>query len=66
MTAMRSPTPTMHVVFKTHLDVGFTDLARNVIRRYIDDFVPSSLSLSRELRAQDGDRFIWTVGSWLV
>ena len=56
----------MHVVFKTHLDVGFTDLARNVIRRYIDDFVPSSLSLSRELRAQGGDRFIWTVGSWLV
>ncbi len=27
-------TRTVHVVFKTHLDVGFTDLAANVVRQY--------------------------------
>jgi hypothetical protein len=57
----------VHLVFKTHLDLGFTDLAARVVARYLDDFVPRALALSRELRAAGGrDRFVWTTGSWIV
>lgn len=30
------------VVFKTHLDIGFTDLAARIIRRYLEDYIPAS------------------------
>ncbi|MBA3848215.1 MAG: hypothetical protein H0X45_16415, partial [Planctomycetes bacterium] len=56
----------VHVVFKTHLDIGFTDLAAEVIRRYREDYLPAALNVARELRQRGGDRFIWTTGSWLI
>ena len=57
----------LHVVFKTHLDVGFTDLARNVVSLYLDDYLPRALALAAETRNRDRpERFVWTVGSWLV
>lgn len=57
----------VHVVFKTHLDLGFTDLAARVEARYIDDFIPRAVRLARALRGREGaDRFIWTTGSWLI
>jgi len=58
---------TVHVIFKTHLDVGFTDLAANVVRRYFDSYIPQAIRVARELRAAGGpERFVWTTGSWLV
>lgn len=57
----------IHVIFKTHLDVGFTDYARNVVERYFTDYIPRAVTLARELReAQSPRRFIWTTGSWLI
>lgn len=57
----------VHIVFKTHLDIGFTDLARNVVTRYFDDFLPRALALAREQRESgSAERFRWTVGSWLI
>lgn len=61
------PVERVHLVFKTHLDLGFTDLAANVLRRYIDDFIPGALKLARTMREAGGEeRFIWTTGSWLI
>ncbi len=58
---------TVHLVFKTHLDVGFTDLAKNVIRQYFGHFIPGALDLANAMRERGGaERFIWTTGSWLV
>jgi len=58
---------TVHVVFKTHLDVGFTDLAKNVIQRYFDTFIPGAIGLAATMRERGGpERFIWTTGSWLI
>lgn len=58
---------TVHVVFKTHLDIGFTDLARNVKRAYVEDFIPGAIRLSRDLeQAQGPERFVWTTGAWLI
>lgn len=57
----------VHVIFKTHLDIGFTDLAANVIDTYFNKFIPTALSLSEDIRRQGlKDRFIWTTGSWLI
>ncbi len=55
------------VVFKTHLDIGFTDFAQSVVQRYREQYVPKALRLARELREADGEaRFVWTTGSWLI
>lgn len=58
--------PTVHLVFKTHLDLGFTDLARNVEQRYFEHFIPQAVTLARKTRESGVDRFRWTVGSWLI
>jgi len=62
-----SSRPTAHLVFKTHLDIGFTALASEVVDRYVESFIPSALAVAAELRAGEGDeRFVWTTGSWLI
>ncbi|WP_309385900.1 DUF5054 domain-containing protein [Cerasicoccus frondis] len=53
------------VVFKTHLDIGFTDFAAKVIQRYFDDYIPASLNLAAKTRDSQ-HRFVWTTGSWLA
>lgn len=61
------PIEKINLVFKTHLDLGFTDLANTVYRRYMDGFIPAALQLARSLREQGGEeRFVWTTGSWLI
>lgn len=63
MTAQRK----ILVVFKTHLDLGYTDLAAAVLRRYLEDFIPQAMATARELRERGGsERFVWTTGSWLI
>ncbi len=53
------------VLFKTHLDVGFTDFSANVVQNYMDSFIPQALNLARSMRGQE-ERFVWTTGSWLI
>lgn len=58
---------TVHIVFKTHLDVGFTDMPHKVVQKYFDEFIPQSLETAHILREAGGDeQFIWTIGSWLI
>jgi hypothetical protein len=55
------------LIFKTHLDIGFTDYARNVVNNYFTGFIPQALKVSRQLREENRpERFIWTTGSWLI
>jgi hypothetical protein len=57
----------IHLVFKTHLDVGFTDFARNVVGDYFTCFVPRALRVAEVLRqAERPERLVWTTGSWLI
>lgn len=53
------------LIFKTHLDLGYTDLAENVFRRYMDAFMPKAVQMVLE-RRQENEPFCWTTGSWLV
>lgn len=52
----------LHVVYKTHLDIGFTDLAAKVEEQYLYDFIPKALDLGEKIP----DKFTWTTGSWLI
>ncbi len=52
----------VYIIHKTHLDIGFTDLAKNVIDSYINDFIPRAINLGEEM----GKDFVWTTGSWLI
>lgn len=55
------------VIFKTHLDIGFTDFSKNVVDRYMNEFIPNSVKTARELRESGSDaRLVWTTGSWLI
>ena len=57
----------VHVVFKTHLDIGFTDLASLVKENYLNRFIPAAIQTAQELRKRGGaERFVWTTGSWLI
>ena len=56
---------TVYVIFKTHLDIGYTDLAKNIVRKYVESYIPKAIKIGYELKETDTP-FIWTVGSWLV
>lgn len=55
------------VIFKTHLDVGFTDFASEVVKKYNEDYIPRAIRVARELAARGcKEGFTWTTGSWLI
>ena len=55
------------IIFKTHLDMGFTDFAANVKEKYFEEFIPNAVKVSEELEKIGGEaRFKWTTGSWLI
>lgn len=53
------------VLFKTHLDIGFTDFAENVIDKYLNVSIPKAIKVGYELKGTSTP-FIWTLGSWMV
>ena len=54
------------VVFKTHLDIGFTGLAQQVLDKYCLDFIPSAVELAFRVNTPQYKKFVWTVGSYLI
>ncbi len=57
----------IYLVFKTHLDLGYTALASEIFASYRDRLIPESLAVADALRARGGtERFSWTMGSWIV
>lgn len=59
----------VHVVYMTHLDLGFTDTLVNVMNKYFDRYLFDGIQTSQELRknATDGaPRFTYTTHSWLI
>ncbi|MCD7936857.1 MAG: DUF5054 domain-containing protein [Tannerellaceae bacterium] len=57
----------VYVIFKTHLDVGFTELGSKVVDTYNHFFIPGALALSEQFAQEDGNiRYPWSTGSWLI
>ena len=58
----------IHLVFKTHLDIGFTDHAARVRQQYHDQFIPQAIATGEHFFAENPEHpaFIWTTGAWLI
>ena len=53
------------VVFKTHFDLGFTDLPENVFARYRGEMMDNALSVINEnATLPKNEHFVWTVPAW--
>jgi len=53
------------VVFKTHFDIGYTDMARDVLQRYRTTMIDQALDVAdqnRDLPA--AQQFVWTIPGW--
>lgn len=61
-------TKRIHLVFKTHLDIGFTDHAAKVRKQYHEQFIPQAIATGEHFYAENPERpaFIWTTGAWLI
>lgn len=53
------------VIFKTHLDIGFTNYAENIVSDYLNTYIPKAIEVGYATKDSDSP-FIWTVGSWMI
>ena len=60
--------PIVHLIFKTHLDIGFTDHAARVRAQYHRQFIPQAIATGEHFHAErpDDPAFVWTTGAWLI
>lgn len=62
---MKQPLKKVFVVFKTHFDIGFTDLAREVVSWYGKGMIEDVLKVCEATeREPEGHRYVWTVPAW--
>jgi hypothetical protein len=54
------------VMFKCHLDVGFTDTQAGVTKKYFEVYYPLAMKRAAQMRDAGADRYTWTTGSWLL
>lgn len=53
------------VVFKTHFDIGYTDMASNVVQRYRTTMIDDALKVVDQNRDLPPDQqFVWTLAGW--
>jgi len=53
------------VVFKTHFDIGYTDMAANVVHQYRTSMIDQALKVVDASRDLPPDRqFVWTIPGW--
>jgi len=58
---------TVYVMYKCHLDVGFTDTEHGVLRTYFDNYLPRAMDTAEMLRGSgDEQRYIWTIAAWMM
>jgi hypothetical protein len=63
----RRQVKTVYVLYKCHLDVGFTDTEQGVIRTYFEGYLPRAMDIAETLRRAAGEeRYVWTVAAWLL
>lgn len=54
------------IVSKTHLDLGFTDYAENVLNKYLTNYIPNAIKTANQVNTDSKKKFVWTTGSWLL
>ena len=56
----------VHVIYKTHLDIGYTNMGQTVLDSYVQEHIPHAIDLALKINTSEHKKFIWTVGSFLV
>lgn len=52
-------------VFKTHFDIGFTELAADVIKRYGGKMLDSVIEMcEKTANREKGKKYVWTMAAW--
>ena len=54
------------VLYKTHLDVGFTDFSANIVDLYLKKYIPNAINTAMTINEGGEKRFIWQTGSWIL
>jgi hypothetical protein len=63
--AEKKPLSEIVVVFKTHFDIGYTDMATNVVQRYRTTMIDNALEVVDQNRDLPKDQqFAWTISGW--
>ena len=52
------------LVFKTHFDIGFTKLAREIVAQYTTQMLPDVIETCRKTADMGKLRYVWTMPSW--
>jgi len=53
------------VVFKMHVDIGYTDWAEGVLQKYCNDMLETTLKSIDETSAlPESEQFVWTIPGW--
>ena len=53
--AQEKPVKKVYVIFKTHFDLGYTELSSTIEQIYINNFIPKAIDLADQLRAEGGN-----------
>jgi len=57
----------VYILWKCHLDLGYTDTEHGVIRTYFDDFLPRAMDIAQSLRTAGGEQsYVWTLAAWMI
>ena len=57
----------VHVIFKSHIDIGFTESAHKLVHDIINWQLPVAIDQARKMREKGMDGyFAWTLPSWFV
>ena len=63
--AAKSGLETVIIVYKTHFDIGYTTLAREVVHEYQTDMADRVLDAIEQNRRQPKEQqFVWTLSGW--
>ncbi len=55
------------IVFKTHFDIGYTGLAREIVERYRTSMIDHALEVVEQNRNLPADQqFTWTIPGWVM
>ena len=61
----QTPVTDVWVVFKTHFDIGYTDLVTNVLNRYRGEMMDNALAvIDTDRNLAPDQRFTWTLPGW--
>lgn len=53
------------IVYKTHFDIGYSDLARNVVHKYRTEMLDHTLdNIEKNSKRPKEQQFVWTIPGW--